>query len=112
MKKQILILGLTLAAAALLAGCVVRERPARVVVAPAPDAVVITEAPPPPQAESGSIAPSQNAVWIDGHWAWEGRWVWMRGHWEMRPHPGAVWVPGRWVVHNGGNVWIEGRWQY
>ena len=26
--------------------------------------------------------PYPYAIWVRGHWAWRGRWVWMPGHWR------------------------------
>lgn len=45
--------------------------------------------PPPPRvhAQDGVIvsAPGPGAVWIPGHWAWDGAtWVWWPGHWGVR----------------------------
>jgi len=119
---------LTLAAACLAAlatGCVER----RVVYVPAyqpqtagqtapaqpgtPDnAVVVAQAPPPPQVEIVPVAPGPEYVWMPGYWSWGGGgWVWVGGHHVLRPRPHAVWVRGRWARHGRGYVWIDGRWR-
>jgi hypothetical protein len=85
---------------ALFAGCVTEEAPP-----PGP------ENPPPPETE---VIPSQTNltyVWTPGYWDWQGRWVWMRGYWGPRPHPGAVWVQGHWMRGRHRNVWVHPHWQ-
>jgi hypothetical protein len=69
----------------------------------------VGEAPPPPRYERVMVAPGPNYVWIGGHWAWHGRWVWEGGRWESR-HPGAVWINGHWDRNGPGWVWVDGRW--
>ena len=106
----------------LFAGCVTREvvyrtpppAPPPTVVAPAPP-VVEAEPPPPPaaQVEIQTVAPGPLAVWFwaPGVWEWNGRWVWTRGHWVARPHPGALWVAPHWDVRRGRRVWVHGNWR-
>lgn len=81
--------------------------------APGPAAAVITAAPPAPYVEHPGPPPGPHFFWISGHWAWRGRWVWVRGHYARHPHfhPGARWVDGYWVHRGGGYVWIGGRWE-
>jgi len=68
--------------------------------------IVIETAPPPTQVEAVPVAPYQGAVWIEGHWHWNGvRYVWARGYYE-RPRVGFVWVAHRW--YRG----PRGRWHY
>jgi hypothetical protein len=67
--------------------------------------------PPAPIVEEVTPAPGVGFVWIGGAWAWNGRWEWERGHWDRPPHPGAVWVPHRYVVHNGRHVFVRGGWR-
>jgi len=70
------------------------------------------EVPPPGvRIEVRGFAPSPAHVWIDGHWAWEGRWVWVAGRWVVPPAGRRSWVPGRWERHHRGWVWVEGRWR-
>jgi WXXGXW repeat (2 copies) len=52
---------------------------------------------PPPAAFSEVVprAPSRDALWIDGHWAWRGRtYVWQRGGWVVAP-AGSRFAPWR-----------------
>ena len=62
------------------------------------DAEVRVEiAPPAPQLEVQSVAPSRQHVWIPGHWAWRmGRYVWVPGFWDLA-RVGQVWVRAHWV---------------
>jgi hypothetical protein len=53
--------------------------------------------PPPPQAETIPNAPSDDHVWIPGHWIPQvGGYLWKAGYWALPPHPGAKWVPDKW----------------
>src|SRR5258708_39915275 len=79
-----------------LVACGERRREREVVVvhdAPPPppgeEVVVVHDAPPPERVEVITVAPSPEHVWIRGYWAWRGGWVWMPGHWERPPPPGA-----------------------
>jgi hypothetical protein len=67
--------------------------------------------PPAPMVEGVSPAPGIGFVWIGGNWAWEGRWVWERGHWDRPPHPGAIWVPHRYVNRDGRHIFVRGGWR-
>jgi hypothetical protein len=73
--------------------------------------IIAPSAPPAVIVETASPAPGPEWSWIAGHWDWRGRWVWEHGYWTKRPHPGAVWVGGAWVIRGGGWVWVEGRWR-
>jgi len=75
----------------------------------APD-IVVRAAPPLDRYEAVGIAPGPGYVFIRGHWGWRHeRWEWIGGRWELPAQPGAVWVPGQWIVRGGGYVWIEGH---
>jgi len=80
---------------------------------PAAGQTVIYAPGPPPavRVEPRPAAPYYGAIWVGGHWAWQGRWVWIPGYWVRGPQPGAVWVPGHWVARPGGWVWIAGHWR-
>ena len=106
MKKSTLFkMALPVFAALLFAvGCVVY--PAR----PVTEVDVIGD-PPAPIVENVTPSPDIGFVWIGGAWAWHDRWVWEGGHWDRPPHPGAVWVPHRYVYHNGRHVFIRGGWR-
>jgi hypothetical protein len=101
----------------LLAGCVTREVVYRPAPAPAPAPAPVVEdeapAPPPPQVDVVTIAPGPLSLWFwaPGVWEWNGRWVWTRGHWVGRPHPGAYWVGAHWERRGGHRVWVTGRWR-
>jgi len=50
---------------------------------------------PPPalrDADDHGERPSATAVWVSGHWRWDGGWVWEPGKWQ-EPRPGHVWEP-------------------
>jgi hypothetical protein len=74
--------------------------PAQVVVTqPPPPVPVVQELQPPP--------PSSNAVWVAGHWTYNGMWVWVDGTW-VNGYSGWVWTPpvvvlvdGYYVLHRG-----------
>ncbi len=43
---------------------------------------------PPPPAEVEEMSyrhDDDDCVWIDGYYAWNGRWVWQRGKWVLPP---------------------------
>ena len=94
-----------------LAGCVVRERPARV---SGEVEVVATRAPPPQRVEVIPTPPPERErfVWVAGHWQWNGRdYVWEPGRYVERPRREAVWVEGRWVARGRNWVWQPGHWR-
>ena len=70
--------------------------------------VEVTEAPPPPQEER--IEVRSGYVFVRGHWDWQGRWVWVPGHWE-RERSGYAWSDGRWEQRGNQWVWVEGEWR-
>ena len=72
--------------------------------------VYIPDAPPPPKSEVKSARPGPNAMWIDGHWKWNGhKYVWMPGHWEKNPR--GKWVAGHYAKRGRGHVWVPGHWK-
>jgi hypothetical protein len=98
-------MGLPIFAASLfVVGCIVY--PARPVAE-----VDIPGDPPAPIVEDVTPEPGVGFIWIGGAWAWHDRWVWESGHWDRPPHPGAVWVPHRYVYQNGRHVFIRGGWR-
>ncbi len=77
----------------------------------APRVVYVQEPPPPVKVEVKPPKPAPHAVWIPGHWKWNGRrYVWVPGHWELRPK-GKTWVPGHWKKTRRGWVWVPGHWK-
>ena len=79
--------------------------------APQATTVVVDQAPPPPPAETIVVAPGPGCVWIGGEWMWNGRWIWLAGHWGYPPYPRAVWIRGYW--HEGPHGWQReaGHWR-
>jgi hypothetical protein len=74
--------------------------------------VVGSDGPPPPPVESTTVVqPGPDYVWIAGDWVWDGRWVWVGGHWTRVPHARAVWVSGYWVQGPHGWFKTEGYWR-
>jgi hypothetical protein len=67
--------------------------------------------PPPLVAESVPPSPGMGYYWIGGSWVWYNHWAWEPGRWELPPHPGAVWIPDRYVYQNGRHVFIRGGWR-
>jgi WXXGXW repeat (2 copies) len=73
-----------------------------------------SEPPPPPPAEVEvvPVSPGPDFIWIGGYHRWEGRrYVWIRGHYERRPHPRARWVNPHWEARGRVHVWVGGRWE-
>jgi outer membrane lipoprotein SlyB len=64
---------------------------------PADATTIVSQEPPLPPVETMTPAPSPDYVWVGGEWIWNGRWVWVVGHWGLPPYGGAVWVRGAWV---------------
>ena len=99
-------------------GCTVvprRRRRGRVVAVSDPaggvDVVYVQKAPPKAKTEVRPKRPNKNAVWVPGHWQWNGRkHVWKAGHWDKRPG-GKTWAPGHWQKKPRGWVWAPGRWR-
>ena len=56
--------------------------------------------------------PSQQHVWLAGHWRWqEGRYAWIAGRWDLPPRANVVWVEPRWDRRGAGYVLVGGYWQ-
>jgi len=89
----------------------VQPPPPPVTVQPQEPPITANIEPPPMREEAILPAPSPGYVWIQGHWAWNGRWVWAPGYWVLPPHPHAYWVPGHWRRHPGGWAWVPGYWR-
>jgi len=55
--------------------------------------------------------PHPHAVWVEGHWHWNGaKYIWKKGYW-LKPRKGFVWVPGHWVNTKHGWYRVEGHWK-
>jgi hypothetical protein len=74
-------------------------------------ATVYAPGPPPtPKVEVKSHPPGPKAVWIPGHWNWDGdTWTWISGHWVKKPK--GKWVEGHWAKRRHGHVWVPGHWK-
>ncbi|MBS1947913.1 MAG: hypothetical protein JST47_09115 [Bacteroidetes bacterium] len=56
--------------------------------------------------------PSPAYVWIEEDWnAKGGHYESAGSRWVLPPHPGWVWVPGRWVHSHKGWAWMPGHWR-
>jgi len=56
--------------------------------------------------------PYPNAVWIAGHYTYNGStYVWESGRWEVPPAGSTSWIPPAWQPTNGGYVYVRGHWQ-
>jgi hypothetical protein len=74
--------------------------------------VYVPAPPPPPVPEVIGVAPSHRHAWVPGYHRWEGgAYVWVPGHWAVRPRARARWVPGHWDRHSRGWYWVDGRWR-
>ena len=74
--------------------------------------VVVSQNPPPPQAETIVVSPGPDYYWCSGEWRWDGvGWVWFPGRYVMRPYHGAVWLEARWVHGPRGWYRVSGRWR-
>jgi hypothetical protein len=116
MKKVMLSILPLLMGSFLLSGCIYSHRGAAVVTTEpvSTRTVVVSEAPPPPRTEVITTAPSESHVWVAGNWTYtDNRWIWMPGHWELRPRTSAMWMPGHWDKNPDGKgwTWTPGYWQ-
>jgi hypothetical protein len=68
-------------------------------------------APPPLRVETIPPAPSASEYWQPGHWAWNGDWSWISGHYVERPQNMSAWVPGHWDQQASSYTWVDGHWQ-
>jgi len=74
--------------------------------------VVVTEPPPPVRHEVITTSPGAQYVWAAGYWTHtDNRWVWIPGHWQIRPAGVSTWVPGHWDKNISGWIWTPGHWE-
>lgn len=101
---KVALLGITLAAAPLVA-CA--SAPPRY------DRVYVREAPPPMRREVIIERPGPDYVYIRGYWIYghDGRYAWVPGHWARPNGRRHRWVDGRWVRDRHGWYYIEGHWR-
>lgn len=78
---------------------------------PAPQGVVVYQAPPQQQVVvQRPVQPYANAVWVDGHYEWNGQqYVWVPGYW-VQQRAGYQFVQPRWVRRGNGYVYVRGGW--
>lgn len=102
----------------MLSGCVVHTRGRAAYRANAsfryqPAHVVVKRQPPPVRvAQARPIRPSSAAVWVEGHWSWQDRWVWVDGRWVVPERPNHVWVkPVAEARVDGSFVYHRGYWR-
>ncbi len=74
-------------------------------------AYTVKAAPPKARFERRTVAPSDQYVWVDGHWEYRNDdWRWVAGSWQLRPNEKTQWIPGQWVREGGGWNWVPGYW--
>ena len=80
--------------------------------APLVSVMFITREPPADRVEVISVRPSEESVWIGGHWSARGNnYAWTPGHWQ-RPDAGMKdWENGKWVHEQRGWYYTEGHWR-
>jgi hypothetical protein len=73
--------------------------------------VYMKKAPPARRVEVKSARPYSNAVWVAGHWKWNGRsYIWSSGRW-IKPKKGKNWVPSHYEKTRRGWHFIPGHWK-
>lgn len=72
-----------------------------------------TPPPPPPVAvETVWAPPAPNAIWVAGHYEWNGAaYVWVPGYYTYPPQQGYVWVADTIILENGVYVHHRGHWR-
>ncbi|MEO8177555.1 MAG: YXWGXW repeat-containing protein [Deltaproteobacteria bacterium] len=72
------------------------------------------EVPYPPPAALVEVVPDRpdrGAVWVDGNWAWRGRYyVWQRGGWVHAPENGAYASWQAYLARDGRLLFAPGTW--
>lgn len=75
------------------------------------DAAPVSMEPPPLPVYDIPPPPMEEAIWIPGHWRWNGRdYYWVPGTWVIAPEPGLYWTPGYWAYRQNAFYWNEGYW--
>lgn len=114
MRTVFVVLGASLAIAAVSFACGAARMPAPRYVQHPTDAMLPVDYPPPPaRVELVPETPkASGAVWIDGEWTWQGRrWSWKQGRWVVPPEE-ASYAPWTMTRDRLGNVYVaEGRWR-
>jgi hypothetical protein len=56
--------------------------------------------------------PYPNAVWIPGHYSYNGAtYMWESGRWENPPSGATSWILPSWQPTAGGYIYVRGHWQ-
>ena len=72
--------------------------------------VAVYSAPPPAPVVVAQPAPVAGAVWVEGHYQWNGsQYVWVDGYY-VQQRAGYQFVQPRWVVQGGRHVYVQGGW--
>jgi hypothetical protein len=68
--------------------------------------------PPPARVEVVPDQPTDEAVWIDGEWTWQGRrWAWKKGRW-VTPRQDVFFAPWTSTRNADGTLFVaEGAWR-
>ncbi len=78
---------------------------------PEPEFVAVDYPPPAAVVEIVSEHPRDDAVWVDGHWIWRGRyWVGKRGGWVLPGEGVSYCRPEIRYTRRGGLLYAEGVW--
>ena len=89
---------------------VVHDRPVVVEERPHTE-IIVRDHPPALRAEHCPPPPSPEHVWIPGYWQHDhGQYVWVPGHYVVRPHAHAHWIPETWVETPHGWRFVPGHW--
>ncbi|HEY3173286.1 MAG TPA: YXWGXW repeat-containing protein [Thermoanaerobaculia bacterium] len=70
------------------------------------------QAPPRIRRERRTARPGRDYIWVEGFWDWQGdNWVWIPGRWVV-PEGGrrVHWVRARYVREYGGWRYVPGHW--
>lgn len=78
--------------------------------------IYVADAPPMPpaaQAEAVTPQPSNDAVWVPGHWSYENgqTYAWVPGRWEIPPSRSSTYQPPQWRRQGNGYVYVRGHWR-
>jgi hypothetical protein len=71
----------------------------------------IAREPPPDRVELASVRPSEEHVWIAGHWAARANnYAWTKGRWVLPVSGKTEWQSGKWEHEEHGWHYTEGHW--
>ena len=79
---------------------------------PEPGLVISAEPPDPIDELPPEVRPDEDAIWIEGYWAWDDEregFIWISGVYRVPP-VGRRWVPGYWQEVADGFQWVAGFW--